>query len=89
VQGGDGRLPVTVSDQGAGMDEQTRDHAFDQFYRAEPARKLAPDGSGVGLYAAQGLMRAMDGSVEIASQLGRGTSVTLAIPAESSGEIGD
>src|ERR687896_15403 len=29
VQGGDGRLTVTVSDQGAGMDEQTRDHAFD------------------------------------------------------------
>jgi signal transduction histidine kinase len=89
VEGGDGRLTVTVSDQGAGMDEQTRDHAFDQFYRAEQARKLAPDGSGVGLYAAQGLMRAMDGSVEIASQLGRGTSVTLAIPAESSGETGD
>ncbi|MEJ7803382.1 MAG: HAMP domain-containing sensor histidine kinase, partial [Candidatus Limnocylindria bacterium] len=78
----DGQLAVTVRDEGTGMDEGTRQHAFDQFYRAEQARRLAPDGSGVGLYAARGLMEAMDGSIEIDSELGRGSRITLRLPAE-------
>lgn len=89
IEGRNGRLMITVADHGAGMDKATREHAFDQFYRSDQARKVAPDGSGVGLYAAHGLMRAMDGSVEIDSRLGHGTSVTLAIPAESSSEGAD
>ena len=86
IEGSDGRLTITVVDHGTGMDEATRERAFDQFYRSDQARKLAPDGSGVGLYAANGLMRAMDGTVEIDSELGRGTAVRLGIPAESSAE---
>jgi signal transduction histidine kinase len=66
------------------MDDATRRQAFDQFYRAPAARKLAPDGSGVGLYAARGLMEAMNGGVEVASALGKGTAVTLRLPAEPS-----
>lgn len=80
----EGRLAITVRDQGAGMDEATREQAFEQFYRSDQARKLAPDGSGVGLYAARGLMEAMGGSIEIDSQLGRGTEIKLSVPAESS-----
>ena len=84
----DGQLSVSVRDHGIGMDEATRGRAFEQFYRAEPARRLAPDGSGVGLYAASGLMVAMGGSLEIASGLGAGTEITLRLPAEPS-EGGD
>ena len=73
---------LTVTDAGTGMDELTRDHAFDQFYRSETARQLAPDGSGIGLFAARGLIRAMGGDISIASQLGKGTVVTLTLPAE-------
>ena len=56
------------------MDGEARAHAFDQFYRSSQARKLAPDGSGVGLYAACGLVEAMGGSIEVDSELGSGTS---------------
>jgi signal transduction histidine kinase len=77
-------LAITVRDRGAGMDEETRDRAFEQFYRADKARALAPDGSGVGLYAARGLMEAMGGAIGIDSRIGAGTTVTLRIPAESS-----
>jgi signal transduction histidine kinase len=83
------RLAITVSDRGAGMDEATRAQAFDQFYRSDQARKLAPDGSGVGLYAARGLMEAMGGSVEIESGLGRGAAVTLYVPSEPSRAAAD
>lgn len=79
-----GSLSITVTDRGTGMDPETRKHAFDQFYRSRQARKLAPDGSGVGLYAAQGLMVAMGGSIAISSGLGAGTAITVRVPAELS-----
>lgn len=78
------QLAITVRDQGIGMDEATRERAFEQFYRSGDARRLAPDGSGVGLYAASGLMAAMGGSVTIDTDLGRGTGFTLRLPAEPS-----
>ena len=77
-------LQLTISDEGSGMDETTSERAFDQFYRSPQARKLAPDGSGVGLYAARGLMEAMDGSISVTSSLGAGTHVQLRLPAEPS-----
>ncbi|MDQ4034403.1 MAG: HAMP domain-containing histidine kinase [Chloroflexota bacterium] len=79
-----GHLSIAVRDEGIGMDESTRQRAFDQFYRADDARRLAPDGSGVGLYAASGLMTAMGGSLTVDSELGHGTALTLRIPAEPS-----
>ena len=83
------QLAIAVRDSGTGMDDGTRARAFDQFYRSDQARKLAPDGSGVGLYAAHGLMEAMGGSIEIASRLGQGTTVTLRVPAEPSEAAAD
>jgi signal transduction histidine kinase len=77
-------LTLTVIDRGTGMDDETAVKAFDQFYRSPQARKLAPDGSGVGLYAARGLMEAMGGSISVASTLGSGSSVTVRVPAEPS-----
>ena len=68
----DGMLAITIRDRGAGMDTATREHAFEQFYRSDAARRLAPDGSGVGLYAASGLMRAMGGRIEISEPRRRG-----------------
>ncbi|MCV0377546.1 HAMP domain-containing sensor histidine kinase [Microbacterium sp.] len=77
-------LTITVRDHGSGMDEETARNAFEQFYRAPQARKLAPDGSGVGLYAARGLVDAMGGSIAIESALGAGSAVTIRLPAEPS-----
>lgn len=84
VSAADAALSVTVTDQGAGMDAETAERAFDQFFRSGQARKLAPDGSGVGLYAARGLMEAMGGSIRVASTLGKGTAATITLPAEPS-----
>ena len=68
------------------MDAGTREHAFEQFFRADQARRLVPDGSGIGLYAARGLVEAMGGSIRIESEPGRGTAVTLTLPAEEADE---
>ncbi len=78
------QLAITVRDAGIGMDEGTRERAFEQFYRSRDARRMVPDGSGVGLYAASGLMAAMGGSLAIDTHLGRGSALTMRIPAEPS-----
>lgn len=79
---GNDRVSISVTDHGMGMDPTTQQRAFDQFYRATGARSLAPDGSGVGLYAARGLVEAMGGSIAVRSQLGSGTTISLIMPAE-------
>lgn len=84
VKSENGALMTTVRDYGTGMDEETGRRAFDQFYRAPQARRLAPDGSGVGLYAAKGLVEAMGGSISLEAALGTGTSVLIRLPAELS-----
>jgi signal transduction histidine kinase len=76
------RMEIRITDQGTGMDAASLANAFDQFYRADSARELVPDGSGVGLYAARGLVEAMGGEISIESALGRGTTVTIVLPAE-------
>ena len=79
------RMSIAVRDHGTGMDGATRERAFEQFYRSPDARRLAPDGSGIGLYAARGLMQAMGGEIGLDSRLGDGTTVVVTIPAEPSG----
>jgi signal transduction histidine kinase len=81
----DGHLAIAVRDEGTGMDDTTQARAFDQFYRSVEARRLAPDGSGIGLFAARGLMRAMGGEIEVDSRLGAGSEVRLVMPAELAG----
>lgn len=75
---------IQVVDHGVGMDRETQRRAFEQFYRSDIARRLVPDGSGVGLYAASGLVRAMGGEISVrGAGEGEGTTVTVRLPAEA------
>lgn len=76
------QLGIAVSDAGRGMSADTMQHAFDQFFRSTDARSAAPDGSGIGLYTARGLLRAMGGELTLESRLGGGTVATFLLPAE-------
>lgn len=76
------RAIISIRDHGPGMDAESADRAFEQFYRSPQAQRIAPDGTGIGLYTARGLVEAMGGSVAIASALGHGTTVSLELPAE-------
>jgi signal transduction histidine kinase len=81
--GSDLQSLIQIRDEGSGMDPESQRRAFEQFYRSDTARRLAPDGSGVGLYAARGLMRAMGGDIELRSTLGGGTTATVTLPSEA------
>ncbi len=80
---------ISVGDAGPGMDEMTRERAFEQFFRADEARRLVPDGSGIGLYAARGLVEAMGGQIRVESERGHGTAMVLTLPAERADDRAD
>ena len=71
-----GRARITVTDQGEGMDAQTRERAFEPFFTTKPVGR----GTGLGLAMAYGIITRLGGDIAIASELGEGTAVTLALP---------
>jgi CheY-like chemotaxis protein/anti-sigma regulatory factor (Ser/Thr protein kinase) len=68
---------LAVSDQGRGMSTEQVDKAFNRFFRADGSRGT---GTGLGLSIVQSLVELHEGSVDITSEVGRGTTVTVRLP---------
>jgi len=75
----DGVAAVTVADRGKGIALQDQARVFEKFERVDPAE---PGGSGLGLYIARRLARAMGGDIILDSAPGEGARFTLALPKE-------
>jgi signal transduction histidine kinase len=73
----DGRVHIRVTDDGQGMDSDTREHAFDPFFTTkDPGR-----GTGLGLALVQGIVEAAGGEVDLSSSPGAGTTIDVLLPA--------
>lgn len=77
-QGGSAELLVQDSGVGIGPDELP--HVFERFYRGEAARKLDPEGTGLGLPIALWVARQHGGDISIESEPGKGTTVRVRLP---------
>jgi two-component system, OmpR family, sensor histidine kinase CiaH len=77
----DGRSLVRVADRGPGIPPEQLAHVFDRFYSADPARSRERGGAGLGLAIARWAVHEMGGALEVESSTGRGTTMTLALPA--------
>lgn len=69
---------VRVSDTGPGIPPEELPHLTERFYRGHGAKRIG--GSGIGLAIVEELVRAHHGTIDIASQLGEGTQITIEIP---------
>jgi two-component system, OmpR family, sensor histidine kinase BaeS len=69
---------IRVTDSGCGIADDELPRVFDRFFRGRGAR---PGGSGIGLTVVQDLVRAHGGRVDVRSAEGKGTTVTIQLPA--------
>jgi two-component system heavy metal sensor histidine kinase CusS len=76
----DGQIRIEIRDTGSGISAEVLPRVFDRFYRADPARSRNSGGVGLGLAIVQQIVFLHGGDVQIASEAGRGTTVSVLLP---------
>ena len=71
---------VKVTDTGSGIPTEHLSRIFERFYRVDSARTRASGGTGLGLSLVRNAVERSGGTIEVSSEVGRGTSVALRFP---------
>jgi two-component system phosphate regulon sensor histidine kinase PhoR len=71
---------LEVTDTGVGIAAEHQSRIFERFYRVDQARSRELGGTGLGLSIVKHLAREFGGSIEVASQLGKGSTFTVRLP---------
>lgn len=75
------RARLTVSDTGPGIPPDQLPRIFERFYRVDASRRrTASGGAGLGLSIAYWIARSHNGSIEVASEVGQGTTFSIWLP---------
>jgi signal transduction histidine kinase len=76
-----GEALLIVQDQGVGIESKAQPQIFDRFFRGDRARSCAADsGAGLGLSLVKEIVTAHGGTVQVSSEPGLGTTMTVRIP---------
>lgn len=73
-----GKLHVKIGDTGIGMDKETLKRVFRPFERA--AQEVNSEGFGLGLFITKGLVKVLDGTLDVESRPGKGSTFRLVFP---------
>ena len=76
----DDNAVITFADTGVGIPEESVDHIFERFYRVDKARSRSTGGSGLGLSIVRNIVERNNGTINVTSQLGKGTIFTVEFP---------
>ncbi|USK55935.1 HAMP domain-containing histidine kinase [Cytobacillus solani] len=76
---GSGKLKIMIKDNGIGMDEETRKHLFNRYYRGTSTDERV-EGSGLGMSIAMQIAELHKGDIIVDSEINKGTVVTVCIP---------
>jgi hypothetical protein len=76
----DHRVRFEVSDSGIGIPEEDLSRLFTEFFRAENAKALAEEGTGLGLVIVKEVLDFLGGSISVRSKVGEGTTFTCLLP---------
>ncbi len=76
----DGMIRLEIRDTGSGIASDALPRVFDRFYRADPARSRNSGGAGLGLAIVKQIVVLHGGEVQIASDPGHGTTVSVVLP---------
>jgi two-component system NtrC family sensor kinase len=78
------RVGIAISDNGIGMDEETKSHMFEPFFTTKTVspEKESSLNSGLGVSVVYEIVKSHQGSIEVESQLGKGTTITICLPQE-------
>ena len=74
-------VAIHIRDEGVGIAQETLDKVFNPYFTTKP------DGVGLGLAMAKKVMTAHQGTIELHSEVGQGTTVTLSCPLAYAREI--
>jgi heavy metal sensor kinase len=74
-------VELWVRDTGSGIAREHLTRLFERFYRVDKARSRAEGGSGLGLAISRWIAEAHGGSISVESDLGRGSTFTVRLPA--------
>ena len=71
---------LTVSDTGIGIPPEEKERIFERFYRVDKSRSKSVGGTGLGLSIVKHSVLLQGGSIDIESQEGEGTKITVTLP---------
>lgn len=74
------KMKIAIADNGIGIPKDQQTNIFNRFFRAENAKALDPEGSGLGLFIVKTIVNRHGGDMSFESEEGKGTTFHIVLP---------